>query len=187
MLKNLQAVFLCLALLQTVGSGKSFSQSNLLIAENGKISFLSEAPLEIIRASSEKLKGAIDKLSNNFAFSVDIHSFKGFNGDLQREHFHENYMETDKIPTASFSGKFIEPVDFAVNGSYIVRAKGILNVHGIRKERIIKGIITVNNGVIEINAVFTVRLEDHGIKVPKIVNEKIAEEIRAEISIKFKN
>ena len=60
--------------------------------EHGKVSFLSEAPLELIKAASDKLKGAIDKTQNTFAFAVDIHSFKGFNSDLQREHFHENYM-----------------------------------------------------------------------------------------------
>jgi polyisoprenoid-binding protein YceI len=174
-------------LLLAVKPGQLFAQSNPILAENGKVLFLSEAPLEIIRASSDKLKGAIDKSKSNFAFSVDIRSFRGFNGDLQREHFHENYMETERKPTASFSGKFIEPVDFAVNGTYVVRAKGILMLHGIQKERIIKGVITVNDGTIDVNAVFTVRLEDHDIKVPKIVYEKIAEEIRVEISIRFKN
>ncbi len=164
-----------------------FSQNNLLIANNGKVSFISEAPLELIKANSDQLKGAIDKLKNTFAFSVEIHSFKGFNSDLQREHFHENYMETGKIPTASFSGKFIEPVNYTTNGSYVVRAKGIFSLHGVQKERIIKGVVTVNDGMIEVNAVFTVRLEDHNIKVPKIVYEKIAEEIRTEIMIKFKN
>lgn len=162
------------------------AQSNTLLEENGKVSFLSEAPLELIKAKSDKLRGAIDKNQNTFAFAVDIHTFKGFNSHLQGEHFHENYMQTDKLPIASFSGKFIEPVDFAVNGTYVVRAKGMFSLHGIQKERIIKGVIVVNNGTIDIDAVFTVKLEDHDIKVPKIVYEKIAEEIRVEVSIRFK-
>lgn len=157
-----------------------------LVEENGKVSFLSEAPLELIRAKSDRLRGAIDRTQNTFAFAVDIHSFKGFNSDLQREHFHENYMQTEKMPIASFSGKFIDPVDFATNGSYVVRAKGIFSIHGVQKERIIKGVITVNNNSIDVDAVFTVKLEDHDIKVPKIVYEKIAEEIRVELSIRFK-
>jgi hypothetical protein len=157
-----------------------------LVEENGKVSFLSEAPLELIRAKSDRLRGAIDRSQNTFAFAVDIHSFKGFNSDLQREHFHENYMQTEKMPIASFSGKFIDPVDFASNGNYVVRAKGIFSIHGVQKERIIKGVITVNNNSIDVDAVFTVKLEDHDIKVPKIVYEKIAEEIRVELSIRFK-
>lgn len=157
-----------------------------LVEENGKVSFLSEAPLELIRAKSDRLRGAIDRAQNTFAFAVDIHSFKGFNSDLQREHFHENYMQTEKMPIASFSGKFIDPVDFTVNGSYVVRAKGIFSIHGVQKERIIKGVINVGSNSIDVDAVFTVKLEDHDIKVPKIVYEKIAEEIRVEISIRFK-
>ena len=163
-----------------------FAQSNTLLDENGKVSFLSEAPLEIIRAKSDKLKGAIDKTQNTFAFAVDIHSFKGFNSDLQREHFHENYMQTEKLPIASFSGKFIEPIDFNTNGTYVIRAKGMFSIHGVQKERIIKGVVVVNNNSVDVDAVFTVKLEDHDIKVPKIVYEKIAEEIRVEISIRFK-
>jgi len=162
------------------------AQSNTLLDENGKVSFLSEAPLELIKAKSDKLKGAINKAEHTFAFAVDIHSFIGFNSDLQREHFHENYMQTEKLPLATFYGKFIEPVDFNSNGTYVVRAKGMFSLHGIQKERIIKGVIVVNNESVDVNAVFSVRLEDHDIKVPKIVYEKIAQDIRVEISIRFK-
>ena len=163
------------------------AQATLLITDNGKVEFSSDAPLELIKAKSDKLKGAIDKTANTFAFAVDMSSFKGFNGDLQREHFHENYIETEKYPKASFSGKFIEQVDFSVNGTYSIRAKGIFVIHGVQKERIIKGTLTVNNGSITIDASFTVKLEDHNIKVPRIVYEKIAEEIKVDINIQFKN
>ncbi len=165
--------------------GYAFSQSNIITNNNGRVHFISDAPMELIKATSDKLKGAIDKSKNTFAFAVEIKSLKGFNGDLQREHFHENYLETDKFPTASFAGKFIEQVDFDANGTYTVRAKGMFNIHGIQKERIIKGNLVVNNGTVTINAAFTVRLEDHDIKVPKIVYEKIAEEIKVQFHIQF--
>ncbi len=162
------------------------AQNNTITGNNGKLRFTSEAPLELIKATSDKLRGAIDQSKNTFAFAVEINSFKGFNGDLQREHFHENYMETDLFPNATFSGKFIEQVDFSVNGNYEVRAKGFFTVHGVSKERIIRGMLTVKNGTINIISGFSVRLEDHDIKVPKIVYEKIAEEIKVDISIQFK-
>jgi polyisoprenoid-binding protein YceI len=164
-----------------------FSQPKPILSTGGKVKFTSEAPLESIEATSDKLKGAIDKSKNTFAFAVEIKSFKGFNSDLQREHFDENYIETDKFPTATFSGKFIESIDYATNGTYVVRAKGMFTLHGVQRERIIKGTITINNNSILINAVFNVRLEDHDIKVPKIVYEKIAEEIKIEFNVQFKN
>jgi polyisoprenoid-binding protein YceI len=162
------------------------AQSTIITANNGNILFISKAPLESIKATSDKLKGAIDKSKNTFAFAVEINTFNGFNGDLQREHFHENYIETEKFPTATFSGKFIEQVDFTVNGTYTIRAKGMFSIHGIQKERIIKGTLIVNNGTITVDAGFTIRLEEYDIKVPKIVNEKIAEEIKVDINIQFK-
>ncbi len=164
----------------------AFAQSNVLVSTNGKLKFTSDAPLEIIEAHTDKLKGAIDQSKNTFAFSVEIKSLKGFNSELQREHFHENYLETEKFPTATFSGKFIEQIDYATNGIYSIRAKGFLSIHGIQKERIIKGTVNINKGIIHIDADFTVRLGDHDIKVPKIVYSKIAEEIKVDFKIQFK-
>ncbi|MCB0607209.1 MAG: YceI family protein [Lewinellaceae bacterium] len=152
-----------------------------LSTENGRISFKSDAPLELIEAASGELKGIIDPSRNAFAFSVNIQSFQGFNSPLQREHFNENYMESKKFPRATFSGKFIEDVDFTKDGAYQVRAKGKLNVHGIEKERIIKGSVKVEGGKVTLTAAFTVLLEEHGIAIPKIVYQKIAEEISVEL------
>ena len=151
---------LILLFLQPVVRG----QNATIISNSGKVKFTSQAAMESIEASSDKIKGAIDQSKNTFAFAVDIKSFKGFNSDLQREHFDENYIETDKFPTASFAGKFIEQVDFVTNGMYTVRAKGMFSIHGIQKERIIKGTITVNDGNVSIDAIFNIRLEDHDIK-----------------------
>jgi hypothetical protein len=65
---------------------------------NGIIGFVSEAPLEVIRAKTDEMKGAIDTHDRTFLFSVNVSSFHGFNSGLQREHFNENYLETPKFP-----------------------------------------------------------------------------------------
>ena len=145
--------------------------------ENGKISFKSDAPLEVISAKSAKLRGAIDTAKQTFAWSVEIKTFEGFNSPLQREHFNENYMESNKHPKASFSGKIIEDVDFQKNGTYSVRAKGKLNIHGVEQERIIKGQLEVKDDKLRVQATFNVPLADHNITIPKVVYQKIAEEI----------
>jgi hypothetical protein len=54
-----------------------------------------------------------------------MRSFQGFNSPLQKEHFNENYVESDKFPEASFKGKIIEDQDLTVDGTYELRAKGI--------------------------------------------------------------
>src|SRR6478735_5467738 len=93
---------------------------------SGTISFRSEAPLELIRASSDQLIGLLDNDKKNFSFKINIRSFQGFNSPLQKEHFNENYLESDKYPEASFKGKIIEDIDLDKDGVYEVRAKGEL-------------------------------------------------------------
>lgn len=148
---------------------------------DGQVGFTSDAPLELIEAKSTALRGLIDAGKRTFAFSIPITSFKGFNGPLQRVHFNENYMESGQFSDATFLGKIIEPVDFSKDGEYIIRAKGKLTIHGVERERIIKSTVTVANGELNIRSSFTVLLREHDIEIPRIVFQKIAEEIKVEL------
>jgi hypothetical protein len=150
--------------------------------EKGEISFASNAQLEMIKAMSNELRGIIDPATNQFAFRVNVRTFQGFNSNLQREHFNESYLESEKVPVASFSGKIIEKIDFETDGVYEVRAKGDLDIHGQKQNRIIKSKVTIKNGTLGVDAFFIVPLSDHNISIPRIVNQKIATEI--EVTIK---
>ena len=86
-------------------------------------------------------------------------------------------METKKYPKASFAGKIIEDIDFQKDGTYSIRAKGQLNIHGVEQERIIKSQLEVRDNKIRVQSTFTVPLADHNITIPKVVYQKIAEEI----------
>ncbi len=144
---------------------------------DGLLQFKSNAPLEVIEAKSDKLRGVVDPGTQSFAWSVDIISFQGFNSPLQREHFNENYLESSRYPKATFTGKIIEKIDFDKDGVFSVRAKGKLLIHGVEQERIIKGKIEIRGRKLRIQASFIVPLTDHDITIPKIVHQKIAEEI----------
>lgn len=98
-------------------------QDKVLLTENGKVEFVSEAPLEIIKASSSALKGAIDLDKQTFVFVLENQTFTGFNSALQQEHFYENYMETAKYPKTTFTGRIIEPLNIVHGTTQIVRAK----------------------------------------------------------------
>ena len=150
--------------------------------ETGQVTFVSDAPLELISAESRELKGAVDPEKLTFAFQLDVRSLKGFNSPLQQEHFYENYIESEKFPVASFSGKIIEKVDFNVPGNLPVRAKGILKIHGVEQERIINCTLNIIENGFEVSSEFIVPLEDHEINIPKLVYQKIAEEIKVTIN-----
>jgi YceI-like domain len=150
--------------------------------ESGTINFVSNAELELIKASSSKLQGIIDPGTNQFAFSIVVQSFRGFNSELQREHFNEKYIESDKYPKITFSGKIIEQIDYTTDGTYEVRAKGDLDIHGQKQTRIIKSKVEIIDGVLSIIADFKVPLTDHNISIPRIVNQKIATEIEVSVN-----
>jgi polyisoprenoid-binding protein YceI len=162
------------------------AQQRLKIVKS-TLSFTSKAELELIKASSDKLQGLLDPSTNQFAFSVDIISFKGFNSELQREHFNEKYMESERFPKAKFSGKIIEQIDFTSDNTYEVRAKGDLDIHGVKQTRIIKGKLIVSTGTFTLDAHFTVPLSDHNIAVPTLVRQKIATEILVDINAQLQS
>ena len=161
------------------------AQESVFQCNDGFIQFISTAPLERIEATSQELKGVVEVETGKLGFSVGIKTFQGFNSPLQREHFNENYLESDQFPRATFVGKIIEKIDFNVPGTYSVRAKGKLEIHGIQEERIIKGSLTVGDNEIRITTQFSVLLEDYHINVPRIVNQKIAEEIDVQMEAKL--
>lgn len=154
--------------------------------EQGNVSFISNAELELIKASSPQLKGIIDISTNQFAFTIVVQTFRGFNSELQREHFNEKYLESETYPRVSFTGKIIEQVDFQTDGTYEVRAKGDLEIHGEKQMRIIKSRISINNGILSIQSDFHVPLADHNISIPRIVNQKIATEIEVSVNASMK-
>jgi polyisoprenoid-binding protein YceI len=149
--------------------------------KSAKVVFKSQAELETITAESSALTGLVDPTNKNFAFSVSNKSFDGFNSALQKEHFNDNYMESDKYPITTFAGRIIDDIDFKKNGTYVIRVKGMFKIKGITKEELIKGTIEVSPSGLKLNTKFTLLLSDYEIRIPRIVNQKIAPEIQVVI------
>lgn len=149
--------------------------------KTGKILFQSDALFETIKATSNELKGLVDIDKNTFAFKVKMSSFFGFNSKLQNEHFNENYVETAKFPEAGFNGKIIEDIDFTKDGTYNVRAKGNLSIHGVPQERIIKCEVVIKDKKITVKSLFTILLSDYNIPIPKVVKDKLNGEITVQV------
>jgi hypothetical protein len=150
-----------------------FAQKKLT-SDKGEVTFTSNAALELINATSKKVRGIIDPTTGQFAFIVKVQSFEGFNSSLQQQHFNDKYMESDRYYDATFTGKIIDPVDFSKDGTYQVRAKGNMVIHGKKQERIIPSKLSIDKGTVTVHSDFEVPLADHGIQIPQIVSSKIA-------------
>jgi polyisoprenoid-binding protein YceI len=151
---------------------------------HGKISFESNATLEKIIGNSNDLRAVVDLNTGAFSIAVDLESFHGFNSQLQKEHYAENYVETQEYPDATFSGKIIEEIDLNKQGISKVRAKGNFTLHGIRINKIIPASLTVVNvNQLKIEASFQLNLTDFHIKVPRMVHKKVAENIEIKVNL----
>lgn len=150
----------------------------------GKVRFESDAPLEFIMAVADKLQGVMIPEEGRFAFTLNIKSFEGFNSALQKEHFHENYMNSEKYPVASYSGKLLDPLDKNLQGEFVIRTKGKFIIKGVEKEKILKHKVIVRNGQILISSEFIILLSDFNINIPRIVQNKISEEIKIFVEAK---
>ncbi len=154
----------------------AFSQQNQWICRTGETSFFSETPLENIAAVNKNVASIIDFTKGEIAVRMTMTDFK-FQNHLMEEHFNENYMESEKFPTGTFKGKIQETIDVTKNGTYDISAKGQLTMHGVSKERLIKGKLTINNGQLTLISNIDVPLKDHNIEIPTLVMAKIAEVI----------
>lgn len=151
-----------------------------------RVKFVSEAPLELITAQTASCSGLLDIPNKSFAFRVKIRSFEGFNSPLQREHFNENYMESERFPNASFQGRFLDDINLNNPGHQTLRVKGILIIHGVEDERVLNlSLMTDDFGVMSFESSFEVQLETHNIDVPRIVYQKIAETISVSVKGEF--
>jgi polyisoprenoid-binding protein YceI len=157
-----------------------FSQ-DVQTSKSINVNFFSEAALENIAAVTKNGTSVITTTKNEFYFLVPIKSFE-FKSSLMQEHFNENYMESDKFPDAKFVGKVNEAIDWNKDGVYNVTVTGKLTVHGEAKDRTINGVITIKNGTISIQSKFNIACKDHGIKIPSMMTEKIAEVVEVTVN-----
>ncbi|AXE18262.1 YceI family protein [Runella rosea] len=152
------------------------AKSQLFITQGGETSFFSETPLENISALNKQVAAIINTSTSEVAVRIQNVAFH-FPNKLMEEHFNENYMESEKYPNSTFKGKIQEVIDFKKEGVYDVSAKGILEMHGVKQERVIKGKLTVGKEQLTFVGNFDVKLADHKIEIPTLVMAKIAESL----------
>jgi len=152
--------------------------------EKSSVSFFSEAPIENISAQNSKTSSLLNAISGEVVFSIPIKEFK-FNKSLMQEHFNEKYMESDKYPKAIFQGKFL---NFNLNekGEQNVRALGKLTMHGVTREIDVQGTVEIGSNQLLARANFLIKLKDYKIKIPQLLWNNIAQEVKVTVEFTYK-
>jgi hypothetical protein len=152
-------------------------QGQIYAGEKCKISFFSETKMENIDAVNSVSKPVLNTKNGAFAVKASQNAFI-FKSAFMQEHYNENYVESEKYPFATFTGKINEAIDYTKNGTNNVTITGNLDMHGVSKPRTISGTVEIKDGVIIMYSKFEVKVADHEIKVPSLYIEKIAEVIQ---------
>jgi len=176
------SIILCFAL---ITSGSLLAQSKF-ITKTGYTRFFSSAPLEDIEAHNEQVQSVLDFTKQEVVVSMAMQDFK-FDKSLMREHFNENYVESEKYPKAIFKGKFTakDTIDPNQNGKHEVTITGTITIHGVTQAVTTSGTISVSGSQVQAKTKFIIRVVDHDIDIPKIVFHNIAEEVEVTVELKY--
>lgn len=160
------------------------AEAQKYLTKTGKIRFFSDAPLEKIEAVNNQVNAVLDVATGDMVFKVLIKSFV-FEKALMQEHFNENYMESDKFPTSTFSGKVtnIAEMDFDKDAKYTAQVEGTLTIHGVSRPVKTTGTLEAIDGKIMGKSIFTVNVKDYDIKIPSAVVKNIAETIEITVDV----
>ena len=163
----------------------SFGQK-IYFTKSGTVSFKAGTALEDIDALNKSATCVFDASTGSIQFMILIKGFE-FKRALMMEHFNENYMESSKFPKAVFTGKIINPdkINFQKDGTYPATVKGVLELHGVKKEIEAAGTFKVSGENVLVNADFAIAMADYNIEIPGVVKNKIAP--TAKISVNCNN
>jgi len=178
------------------------------LARENLVSFLSDAPLEDFSGITNRIDGFVslpagssgsegDLENSEFYLEVDLASLDTGLG-LRNRHMRENYLDTERYPFASYSGR-IRSLQEEADGAFSVQLQGELSIHGVTRNREIacravrEGRRDVPEDVVRevgplagtpelrVRCAFGVALSDHGIPIPKLMFMKIDELMELEL------
>lgn len=158
-----------------------FSQQTY-VGGNSEVTFYSYAPLEDIEATNKKVSAALNTKTGEIVVKMYMTDFH-FDKSLMEEHFNENYIESDKYPTAIYQGTVATDSDITSDGTYEGRTSGSITIHGVTKPVEADVVIVKTGSLLKATTKFQVKTADHKIKVPRIVIKNIAEVIDISVDL----
>lgn len=160
------------------------ADAQIMITNTAKVQFFSETPVENISAVNANTSSLLNTATDSVFIKIKNTSF-AFKNALMQDHFNENYMESDKYPYSTFKGKINQAIDYKKEGTYKVSVSGKMNIHGVERPVVANGVMTVKADQISVSSDFTVKTADYKIDIPKLVFQKIAEEIKVSFNATY--
>jgi polyisoprenoid-binding protein YceI len=103
-----------------------------------------------------------------------------------QEHFNENYMESERYPKATFTGRLLDvkPDQLRENAAaQTVTAEGDLTMHGVTRRIRVPGTLQLQNGRLLVQSTFNVAPADYKIEIPALVRDHIAKSVQVTVRL----
>ncbi len=146
--------------------------------KTANITFEASVPSFVeVKGTNENVSAILNTETGEFVSLALVTGFR-FKMALMEEHFNENYMESSVFPKAIFKGKLqgfsMSDVSEEIS-EYTL--KGTMTIHGVTQPLKARVKVKKVNDIIELVTEFILKPEQFNIKIPKIVSNKIAEEV----------
>jgi polyisoprenoid-binding protein YceI len=162
-----------------------FATAQKWFTRDGKVYFNATAPNSPEKIEAYSLSGTcvLDQPTGAVEMSVLVQGFT-FERALMKDHFNENYMESNKYPKAVFKGKIENPaaVNWTTDGTYNTNVVGTLTIHDVAKDLTTPLKVTVQDGKPAAEVHFSVILKDYNISIPGLVADKVNKTVKIDIA-----
>lgn len=154
------------------------------ITKAGSMTFEASVPsFEEVKAKNTSTTAILNIDNGEFAALALIRGFR-FKNALMEEHFNENYAESNTYPKATFRGTIrdysLESI--SIKDDFLI--DGMLEFHGVKRNlNDVKIILSKTENSIIIKGSFSVLATDFNIEIPKIVSNKLSNEVN--VSFEF--
>jgi polyisoprenoid-binding protein YceI len=166
-------------------SFQSFSQGKFL-TKTGILNFEASVPsFEEVAATNNSVTAILNTENGEFAALALVKGFR-FQNALMEEHFNENYAESSKFPKATFKGNLVDFSLSEIENETQIKIEGELSFHGeTKKIENVAATIQKEGSTITLKGNFKVLASDFKIKIPKIVKNKLSNEVLVSFDLKL--
>jgi polyisoprenoid-binding protein YceI len=175
-------------------ASSALAQAKTYEITEGKVQFVSKAPLEEFTGLNQKVSGSVILDAAKPAEAKgDVHvriADTGFktNIELRDEHLQsDSWLDAAKFPVATFKLTKVSGVTALKEGETVeVTVSGKLKLHGVERDLTAKATVRLAGGGLYVKTSFPVKLEDFGVSIPSIVALKVAPIVTANVNFTAK-
>jgi len=169
-----------------IATGSLFAQKKT--TTSATVAFDASTSLDALpKAENKTVIAAIDTKAGTVQFEAAVKNF-AFSNPTMQEHFNSgNWLNSEKFPTFTFSGKIedLSKVNFAKDGSYTTTVSGNLTVKDVTKTVTAPATVVVAKGAVSAKTAFSIVLADYGVTGAPITAGKVAAQPKITVSADF--